>query len=289
MAATLHDLEPVWLECHPRNPCRPLDWRWRVAQVLARSGRPRRFSWIDPPVRRAVRYLRRTASRSTAAGARRARPDALMVEAVRLWHAPERSRRQEIEARLLAGQDEDTIAQRMGLAAETIQVGAALFFDVRSQLESRDHLRFAVLGDALSVPGRPITRDIILPLLCLDGGPAVADALLDPTRQAELASDLDLLQTALALPVAARTALRIFKLADRLAELLRLQDARAQPAWTTSATLAARLQPADLAALGGRFGEHLRPPAPCPTTSAAAATASAAIDPDAIVASVRAG
>ncbi len=45
--------------------------------------------------------------------------------------------------------------------------------------------------------------------------------------------------------------------------------------WTTSATLAARLQPEDLAALGARFGDHLRPPAPCPTTSAAAATAGA--------------
>lgn len=51
----------MFVELHPRNPCRPPDWRWRMATLLREEGLPPRPAprRADPWVRRAMRHMDR--------------------------------------------------------------------------------------------------------------------------------------------------------------------------------------------------------------------------------------
>jgi hypothetical protein len=208
------------------NPARPLAWRWQLAGALARSsGRRSRRRWIDASVGAAVRYLRAADRRRVTPGSRRPSVEPALDAAVRLGHGADQ-KRLEIEDRLLAGQDDATIAARTGLAAAAIRSFAERFFDVRPRLACPEQLLFATIGAALYESSTPIPAEVVRRLLCMRGGPAVADALLDPVAAPAWAPRLERLGAVLGLRVNRQTSRRVLDLLDRLEEVERLRAAR---------------------------------------------------------------
>ena len=134
--------KPWLLDFNPLNPFRPPDWRWHlghyiVAQVIA----PRR-PWFDQGVYRVVHYLRALGKRRTV----RSRVDADLARAIRIHEDADPHARDELDARLMAGQDEAGIAGRLGLTPAVVDAYAATFFEVRGRREHIDYIATHVLG-----------------------------------------------------------------------------------------------------------------------------------------------
>ncbi len=84
--------------------------------------------------------------------------------------------RLELEARLLAGQDDEIIAQPMALAPDLVALYARLFYDVRDHLTHRDYILTRILGATLAQG--PLSREQVVRLFAHVRGPAVVDGAL---------------------------------------------------------------------------------------------------------------
>ena len=161
----------------PQNPFRPLDWRWQLALHLIEHPSLRRPRWIDAPVRRARRFL--LIQQKRLALGRTFRPervDPLVHQALEVHHNQPR-RRLELEARLLAGQDDETIAQPMALAPELVALFAGLFHDVRDHLPHRDYILSRIHRGAWE--RGYCTREEAVRLFAYMRGPAVVEGVLE--------------------------------------------------------------------------------------------------------------
>jgi hypothetical protein len=182
-------------ELSPRNPFRPVDWRWERAgeaikdRSLSRSG-------DDTSVRRAYRFRRRLqAARSEADLAILSDEMADIYWAHELYikktntseTLQEESRAAgEIEARLLAAQSHAAIADRFGIEAATITAYEALFFNVSEKLQHPSYIVHNAIGGRVHHGAQE--RDVVV-LWKFYGyfyGPAMLDALcemvVNPTR-----------------------------------------------------------------------------------------------------------
>ena len=93
----------------PRNPLRPLDWRWRPAMLDADvKGRPRWFQG-DDRTRRARRHFRRRYAQEEG-GQHPSKADRPLSAADRLRSS---AMKDGVEPRLLAGQDDRTVCAPM--------------------------------------------------------------------------------------------------------------------------------------------------------------------------------
>jgi hypothetical protein len=119
------------------DPHHAPDWRWRAAQALARGGRDAAARLL-PEVREAAAYLRALgcAREDRRREAVRARwPDLAAAHRLagedgpRLW---------EVQARILARQEDVEVAARCGLAPGTVRHYESLFFAVRDRLAAGD-------------------------------------------------------------------------------------------------------------------------------------------------------
>ena len=219
------------LDVVPENPWRPLDWRWKLARALAdRGGRPRR-RWSDPLVLRALRYARALRRLGNPAHPKLRKLDPDLAAALALRDAPAGPLRLGVEIRLIAGQDDPTIAARTGLPAGVVAAYAATCYEARDLLPHCDALAFRILSpDAIACTGG--TPEDVLRALAYKGGPAVADALLgagpggDEGRDdAELADLRDLLVAVQAVPLDARSTPGLLRVHVRAAELDRARAA----------------------------------------------------------------
>ncbi len=160
----------------PANPLRPLDHRWQLARCLVENPMPVRPRWIDAWTRRARRFHRIRQKRLDLS--RRFHPDRVDAEihqALQIQHQPRR--RLELEARLLAGQDDDTIAQRLELPPDLVELYDRLFFDVRDHRNGRDFILARILG---SGPARgQLSREQVVHLIAYMRGPVVVDGVLE--------------------------------------------------------------------------------------------------------------
>jgi hypothetical protein len=161
----------------PRCPFRPIDWRWVVAAFLARTNSRTRLRWIDGPIRRAAKYLRWAARPSTSGRSKRSPTDPAIAGAVALRSGPSSPVRTAIEALLLAGVDDRTIAARVGLDdGDVVAAYHDVFFEVRPLLEHSDALLARVFGEKLYTQA-PDTEQAVK-LLSFFGGQLVAEALV---------------------------------------------------------------------------------------------------------------
>lgn len=164
------------LEADPRNPFRPLDWRWRRATLIPEPTTRRANRHDDSWVRHARRFV---ALRRGEPGAGRRITITLRRQidsALRLRSPMCHEVRDHLEARLLAGQDDATIGLRLGLEPGVVAAYAALFFDVRPLLEAHDSLLLIGVGPELhDLEGEPRAT---LRAVAFLGGPFVIDALL---------------------------------------------------------------------------------------------------------------
>jgi len=132
----------------PASPFRPPDWRWARATELV-LGLDRKRQWDDAWVIRSRQFLK--AQRRVGhdvAGHRVAREDLPVLGALSLKQGETR-RRWEVEARLLAGQNDDEIATRIGVQPSDVTAYEALYFAVRDSLKASDWITFVAIGTRL--------------------------------------------------------------------------------------------------------------------------------------------
>jgi hypothetical protein len=161
----------------PSSALRPPDWRWRLAVRLAQGRHPTPRRWCDPWVRLARRFARTLLCRPEVDG-RRGLPRGLeaLEEAHRLYLKADSFCRWVVEARLLAGEGFDQVAEKCGLRASAVEAYHALFFDVRGSLRSIDYISTVVIGPKRHVGLTAVDADVILKLFAYGGGPLVLDA-----------------------------------------------------------------------------------------------------------------
>jgi hypothetical protein len=168
----------------PLDPWPAPDRRWRRAGFLIRHrlwpflGRDDPATWAAWRFRRGLRRCHCTAGRR-----RLARRYPALAEARGLYRSAEPQRRAELEARLLAGEDDGTIGARIGLSAPGVATYHDLFFEVRPRLGADFYIFDVVLGGrACYVPG-PDDHGLLLKLFGYHMGGLYVDLLLDYFRE----------------------------------------------------------------------------------------------------------
>ncbi len=127
------------------DPTRTPDWRCRAAQThLERGSRPRR--WEDEGIIELVKFA--LALEGAAAPAQRLtvqRRSPALALAHEIYHRGGVVR-DEIEARLLAGESADAIGEKTGIAAVAISAFEHYFFEVIECLHAHDLIMFQAVG-----------------------------------------------------------------------------------------------------------------------------------------------
>ena len=134
----------------------------------------------DPATWAAWRFRRGLRRCHCAAGRRRlARRYPALAEAHCLYRSAEPLRRAELEARLLAGEDDATVAAKVGLSAPGVAMYHDVFFDIRPRLGADFYILDVVLrGQAWYVPD-PDDHGLLLKLFAYQLGAPFIDKLLD--------------------------------------------------------------------------------------------------------------
>ena len=231
------------IDIHRRSPFRAPAWRW--IRAATRNGDcPRAARHDDDWVRRACRF-RAALDRSgdDDGHPRVAGADPTVLAAYRVHLGGPRAR-WEVEARLLAGQDDAAISIKTGIPAEAIEAFEAIFYSVRDRLEARDWVGAMVLGPRLYRGLEKGDVELAWKVVGYNLGPFVLEALigspggaltdLSTVARADTSmSTADPLRTALAaltLPVNDETAPKLIRLAARLRQVEHESASRASAA-----------------------------------------------------------
>jgi hypothetical protein len=166
-------LVPI-LQAH--DPQRPLDWRWQRAEHLV--GLPGRPARDDPETTAATAYLRveQYGGRRPPARSRTAWP---AIRAAQKLAGCDEQSRAEVESRILAGQNDLTIANRCSLPSEVVHWYEALFYCVRDRLGARDWIITRAIGVGLSTGIGD--RGAVWRSVGYFGGPEALDAMIAAT------------------------------------------------------------------------------------------------------------
>jgi hypothetical protein len=129
----------------PGSPFRRPEWRWLRANFLLQKRRRLNWRIDDDGVFNARQFLRATGGNQTGQG-RLSPMNVTIQSALDIFQEQPPSRRWELEALLLTDLPMNLIADRLGLATETIEVFHHLFFEVRPRLIHRDWVMMQVVG-----------------------------------------------------------------------------------------------------------------------------------------------
>ena len=167
------------------SPRRAPHWRWLRASQID-SGGPRASRKLDGPagfewIRRASRMKRRweRAGNNAAGVYALMLRDPHMFWAHTIWHEEKNPTRWAIEARVLAEESDEEIAEKMGTEAEIVAAYVNVFFDVRDRLRHMDYVLNVVLGDAVTRGLQDRQYDLLWKLLGYRGGSHVLNAILN--------------------------------------------------------------------------------------------------------------
>jgi hypothetical protein len=168
----------------PTDPCPEPARRWlRAGYLLAHGRRPMRRD--DGATREAWQFRRGLGRCRGAAG--RGRPAERfpeMAEAHAAYAAAEPLRRAELEARLLAGEDDAAIAAKMALSPAGVSAYHDVLFEVRPRLAHPHYVLGVVLGGGrVFYAPDPADHGLLLRLLGYQMGGHYVDVLLDYFRE----------------------------------------------------------------------------------------------------------
>ena len=169
----------------PSDPWQEPDHRWRRSGYLIRH-RLWPFLGRDDPATWAVWRFRRGLRRCHCEPGRRrlARRYPALAEAHRLYRSAEPLRRAELEARLLAGDDDAAVAAKMGLSAAGVATYHDVFFEVRPRLAYPHYVLGVVLGGGrVFYAPDPADHGLLLKLFGYQMGGPYIDVLLDYFRE----------------------------------------------------------------------------------------------------------
>ncbi len=160
------------------HPQRSVDWRWRRAKRLVRDDRWPVAGADDDWTIDAFRYA--SARRCRTGIYRFSRRMIDLHEAYKLSKS-DGPLRWEVEARILAQEDIAVVADKTGIAADTISAYAAVHFHVWPKINARHYIH-GVIGSR-----RPWSPTRVRDLWCYlgyTGGPAVLDAIIQHYQEA---------------------------------------------------------------------------------------------------------
>jgi hypothetical protein len=217
------------------NPFRPPDWRWhRAGQFIEARARRRREDddWV-------VRARRFRADLARAGGDicrhRLTLKHPELLGAYLLWEG-EPHQRWEVEARLLAGQSDGDIVNRVGVEAGVVEAYEAVYLDVRARLRSSDSIAASVIGRRLYEALDVDDIETLWKTMAFLGGPLVLDAMIDnhteiqPAKNPNLADQIKLLVTVMSTPVTADNSMGILRLEAWLRQFERAEKAHSMVA-----------------------------------------------------------
>jgi hypothetical protein len=163
------------------NPFKDPARRWRRATYLVEHDRRPSRVHDDAITRQAWRRLRGLARNPDETARQRLEQRlAAVAEARRFALTAEPLRRDELEARLLAGQDDDVIALKVGLSPAGVAAYGLLFFEVRPRRHASLYVAAVVLGGHRALHGlKASDHGLLLKVLGYRLGGLVVDALLD--------------------------------------------------------------------------------------------------------------
>jgi hypothetical protein len=179
-AAPKHDV----LDLDKDAPLRPPSWRWERAKLERADAKLARLwrSTDDEFVKKARDFQAARARCKTSydflmLGRRYPR----LIHADRLEREPHIHTKWEIQARLLAGETYERIAERVKVHPEAVAWYAALFFDVADRLANKGWVAHVVLGESLQCGLHEREYDMLWKIYGYIGGPIVLDAMVDRT------------------------------------------------------------------------------------------------------------
>lgn len=180
----------MFQEYSARNPFRPVHWRWERSGLAVDGSLPLSRRRDDEWTRRAAKFRRRLFKCKDAFDQgclSEEMPD--LYWAYRLWDvvkydAEDQSQdyrcgvRYEVEARILAGEDDAAIARRTGLQPEDVLAFERVFFCVRDDLDRTTYIFHQVLGPAVQRGLYAREWDLLWKLYGYMRGPAMLDFMI---------------------------------------------------------------------------------------------------------------
>jgi hypothetical protein len=164
------------------NPFRPPDWRIRRARFVVDNSLPMSRKLDDKHVQRAIRFLRRrnsTRSDFDMDSLFSAYSDIFVADDI---FSQDDDRYQmfkwEIEARLLAGADNRSIAATLGVHEEVIETYELLYFNVRDKLKHRSYILHTVIGPSVALGIRNREPNVLWKLFGYMGGPSILNEVI---------------------------------------------------------------------------------------------------------------
>lgn len=167
----------------PYNPLRPVNWRWIRAGQLADGANISR-QHDDRWTKMAGQFRRRQMAAVTPLAMQQLMSSSrlgnvFMAVALATETAPAYvSLRAELEARILANEDNYALSDRLGLRADAIETYCQLFFDVRQRLQRKSFILHFVIGQEGGHRVTPNQYATLWKLFGYFGGPANLDSLI---------------------------------------------------------------------------------------------------------------
>lgn len=152
------------------NPFRGPAWKWDLASEI-HEGKLKLGNFHDPAISAAVDYLKSDGRHLNAP-----------IHAARDIFEQDSVARSEIEARILAGQTDEVIAQRTAVPALVVETYHDLFFDVRQYLET-DWVVIKTVGMGRHVGFKNAELRQLWAFFALAGGGPVVDKLVAAHRR----------------------------------------------------------------------------------------------------------
>jgi len=175
--------EPA-LPAFRHSPLRAPHWKWLRAQEIDAGGQKATraidgedgFTWIRR-ASRLKRHYERAQNKPSAIYALLIR-DKDLFWAHSIWLADKKPTRWGIEARVLAGETDAEIAEKIGTETEVISAYVNVFFDVRDKLRNLDYVQNVIMADAVTRGLQERHYDLLWKLLGYKGGAHVLDAVI---------------------------------------------------------------------------------------------------------------
>lgn len=167
-----------------QSPRRSPHWPWLRAVQIDRGGRAASRKIDGAAGFRNIRRALRLKRHFDRAGNNPEKMYALMLRdsglfwAHSLWLDDKAPTRWTIEARIIAGETNAEIAQKLGTEEDVIAAYADVFFDVRDKLANLDYVIGVILSDAVTRGLQERQYDLLWKMVAFQGGTHALNAIL---------------------------------------------------------------------------------------------------------------
>ena len=165
----------------PANPFRAPDWRWARARLLLQAKKNSRGNSDDACTKTVKRYL-------TMKSKCKEELDFMELEnkfpglfwAEQIYANQSRDTRWAVEARLLAGEGMESIADKVSTTSETILWYERVFFNVLPHLKKADYIACVVMGRSIHAGLHERDYDLLWKMFGYAYGPVFLDTVIMP-------------------------------------------------------------------------------------------------------------